>query len=267
MKTIFITGASSGIGKAVAKLFAANEWRVIATMRTPEKETELTHFNNVALFPLDVTNPTQVKQTIEKALGQYDVDVLFNNAGYGMKGPLEEVPEEEIYRLLDTDLLGCMRIMQAFIPHFKQKRNGLILTTTSIAGIVAFPIDSVYNAAKWGQEGLCEALYYELRPYHVQVKTLVPGAIRTNFVMKQFPYEAYKKPSERLGKLLIPDFETRFPGAEETAHVVWEAVTDGKDQMHYIAGDVAKEIYAKRQELGKDGFMHYLYETLFETEN
>lgn len=81
--------------------------------------------------------------------------------------------------------------------------------------------------------------------------------------MKQFPYEAYKEPSERLAKLLIPDFETQFSNAEEAANVVWEAVTDGKEQMHYVVGDAAKEIYAKRQALGKDRFMQYLYETLF----
>ena len=170
MKTIFITGASSGIGKAAAKLFASRGWQVIATMRSPEKETELTKLTNVQVFPLDVTNKEQTAKTIASVLAEYDIDVLFNNAGYGMKGPLEEVPEDELFRLFDTDLLGSIRVIQAFNPHFKKRKSGLILTTKSITGSVSFPLDSVYNAAKelyvkrneLGKEGFMQYLYNAL---------------------------------------------------------------------------------------------------------
>ena len=102
MNTIFIVGSSSGIGKATAKLFAEKGWTVIATMRTPEKETELTVYPNVHLFPLDVTKPEQIKATVSSVLQEYDVDVLFNNAGYGMKPRFEDMTEEAMQRSLDT---------------------------------------------------------------------------------------------------------------------------------------------------------------------
>ena len=144
MNTIFITGSSSGIGKATAKLFAEKGWRVIATMRTPEKETELTSYDNVILYPLDVTKPEQIKDTVQKVLKTEDVDVLFNNVGAGMKARLEDIPEEVIYHSFETNLLGMIRVTQAFIPHFKERKSGTILTTTSLAGIIGLPLDGFY---------------------------------------------------------------------------------------------------------------------------
>lgn len=120
MKTIFITGASSGIGKATAELFSANGWQVIATMRNPEKGKELAERPNIVVMPLDVTDTQQIKDTCRKALEQYDIDVLFNNAGYGIMAPLETFSEADIRRLFDTDVIGTMVVTQQFIPHFKK---------------------------------------------------------------------------------------------------------------------------------------------------
>ena len=164
MKTIFITGASSGIGKATTELFSAKGWRVIATMRNPEKGKELAVLPNVVVMPLDLTDSRQIKETSREALEKYDVDVLFNNAGYGIMAPLERIPEEEIRKLFDTDVIGAMLVTQQFIPHFKQRRSGVILTTTSLAGTIAFPRDAVYGAAKRAQEGMMESLWYEMKP-------------------------------------------------------------------------------------------------------
>lgn len=104
-------------------------------------------------MPLDVTDTQQIKDTCRKALEQYDIDVLFNNAGYGIMAPLETFSEADIRRLFDTDVIGTMVVTQQFIPHFKKRRSGAILTTTSLAGIIAFPRDAVYGAAKRAQEG------------------------------------------------------------------------------------------------------------------
>lgn len=124
MRTIFIVGSSSGIGKATAKLFAEKGWMVIATMRMPEKETELTFYPNVHLFPLDVTNPEQIESTVSSVLKEYDVDVLFNNAGYDMKTRFEDMTEEAMQRSLNTNLLGMVHVTQKFIPYFKVKKRG-----------------------------------------------------------------------------------------------------------------------------------------------
>ena len=174
MKTIFITGASTGLGKAAAQLFASKGWKVIATMRTPEKDTELSGVENITLLPLDVTKPIQIKRAVKKALEMGDIDVVFNNAGYGLAGPFEGTKDAQIVQELNTNLLGVMRVTQAFIPHFREKRSGLFITTTSIGGLIALPFNSVYHATKWALEGWSESMAFELKPFGIGVKTVSP---------------------------------------------------------------------------------------------
>lgn len=138
-KGIFITGASSGLGKATAKLFAAKGWKVIATMRKPENETELNQVANVTLLPLDVTNLEEIEKCSQRAIAQANIDVVFNNAGYGLVGPMEAVTDEQLLREVNTNLLGVIRVTRAFIPYFREKKSGLFISTTSIGGLVTFP--------------------------------------------------------------------------------------------------------------------------------
>ena len=258
MNTIFITGSSSGIGKATAKLFAEKGWRVIATMRAPEKENELTTYKNVILYPLDVTKPKQIKNTVQQVLSLYDVDVLFNNVGAGMKARLEDIPEDVIYKSFETNLLGMIRVTQAFIPHFKKRKSGTILTTTSLAGIIGLPLDGFYAADKWGMQGLCEMLYFELAPYNIAVKTLVPGVVKTNFKMEQIPWEGYEKMMKNQIQLLMPEInDMELP--QKAAADAYTAVTDGDhDRMCYVTGKIAKQLYDKRQHMTDDEFRRYL---------
>nr|WP_221393511.1 SDR family NAD(P)-dependent oxidoreductase [Dyadobacter sp. NIV53] len=123
MQTIFITGASSGLGKTTARLFQANGWKVIATMRNPEKETELGLLENVTLLPMDVTNPDQVTQTVQKAV-TLGVDVVLNNAGYGLVGGFEAYTDQQIRKQLETNLLGVLRVSQPFITYFREQKKG-----------------------------------------------------------------------------------------------------------------------------------------------
>lgn len=268
MKTIFITGASSGIGKATAKLFAQNGWNVIATMRSPEKETELTQNENIHIYLLDVTNQEQVTQTCQQVLKTYDVDVLFNNAGYGMKSRFEDMSEAMITKSIDTNILGFIRVTQQFIPHFKEKRNGLILTTTSLAGEMGLILDGVYAADKWAVTGMCEMLYYELAPYHIQVKTLVPGVVKTSFKMdgaENMP-EEYQEYINRQVQMLMPDMNC-MEEPEEAAKDVWDAVHDtDPDRLSYFTGEVSKQIMKKKQNMGSDAFRRYYKHFLLGTE-
>lgn len=126
-KTIFITGSSSGLGRTTAKLFASNGWKVIATMRNPDKKSELNKLSGVLLLPLDVTDPKQIKSAIDKVVAMGGVDVVFNNAGYGMAGPLEGLTDEQIVRMVDTNMMGAIRTTKAFIPYFREKRAGLFI--------------------------------------------------------------------------------------------------------------------------------------------
>ena len=180
-KTIFITGASTGLGRATALLFAEKGWKVFATMRNPGAETELTQVGGITLLTLDVTKPDQIKAAAAAALAAGPVDVLFNNAGYGLAGAFEGATDEQLVDELNTNLLGVMRVTQAFLAAMRERKSGTIITTTSIGGLVAFPFNSVYHATKWGLEGWSESLDHELSPFGIRVRTVAPGNIRTDF--------------------------------------------------------------------------------------
>ena len=117
-------------------------------MRTPAKEQELASVGNIVLLPLDITNAEQVLRTAAEAIALGDVDVVFNNAGYGMAGPLEGVTDDQMLRMVDTNLMGPIRVTKAFTPHFRRRRAGLFINTTSIGGLITVPFNSMYHATK-----------------------------------------------------------------------------------------------------------------------
>lgn len=147
-KTIFITGASSGLGRATAKLFASKGWKVIASMRDLKKEKELANISGIELMALDVTDPHQIESVAEQVVASGGVDVVFNNAGYGLACALEGLTDDQIVRLVNTNMLGTIRTTKAFIPHFREKRAGLFINTTSLGGLMSFPFNSIYHATK-----------------------------------------------------------------------------------------------------------------------
>jgi NAD(P)-dependent dehydrogenase (short-subunit alcohol dehydrogenase family) len=263
MKTIFITGASTGLGKATAKLFASKDWKVIATMRKPETETELHRIDNITLLPLDVTNLEQIKSTTQKAIALGNIDVVFNNAGYGLIGPMEPVTDEQLTRQINTNILGVIRVTQAFIPYFREKKNGLFITTTSMGGLLTFPLSSVYHATKWALEGWSESMAFELNQFGVGIKTVSPGGIKTDFVRRSLDTTSHPAYSALIEKLFAGIHEDSFSTAEQIAEIVYEAATDGKDKLRYVAGADAEALYAQRLQLGDEAFRKGMAQQFF----
>nr|CAA9485816.1 MAG: Short-chain dehydrogenase/reductase SDR? [uncultured Segetibacter sp.] len=255
-KTIFITGTSTGLGKATAKLFHSKGWHVIATMRNPERETELTQLENVTLLPLDVTDLKQIKSTVAQAISLHDIDVVFNNAGYGLMGAMESFSDEQIVKQINTNLLGVLRVTQAFIPYFREKKSGLFISTTSMGGLLAFPLHSIYHATKFGLEGWSESMSFELRLHNIGIKTVAPGGIATNFTGTSLDKQSKPEYQELEVKLfsVVEDMMQAASTAGQIAEVVYEAATDGKDQVRYVAGTDAKAMYARRLEIGSEVF-------------
>ncbi len=262
-KTIFITGASAGLGKTTALLFAQKGWKVIATMRQPEKETVLNQSPHITVLPLDVTNLQQIKETSQQAIAMADIDVVFNNAGYGLIGPLEGTTDAQLVRQLNTNLLGTIRVTQAFIPYFREKQKGLFINTTSMGGLVTFPFSSVYHATKWALEGWSESLGFELRKIGVGIKTVSPGGIKTDFIGRSLDATTHPAYTKWLEKLYAGINEDHFSTPEQIAAVVYEAATDGKDQLRYVAGEDAKALYAQRLALGDEKFITLMEQTFF----
>lgn len=262
MKTIFITGASTGLGKATAQLFQQKGWKVIATMRNPEAASDLAFLNNVTILPLDITNPEQIQETVKKSLESGEVDVVFNNAGYGLMGPLEALTDEQIVRQLNTNLLGTIRVTQEFIPYFRERNNGMFISTTSIGGLIAFPLNSIYHATKWALEGWSESMAFELNTFGIDIKTVSPGGIKTDFVSRSLD-SASSPAYEEIINSLYSKMEGMMEAAstpEQIAEVVYEAATDGKKQLRYVAGEDAKALYAQRIQLGDELFREQIGE-------
>jgi NAD(P)-dependent dehydrogenase (short-subunit alcohol dehydrogenase family) len=257
-KTIFITGSSTGLGRATALLFASRGWSVIATMRNPDAAGDLASTKGVTLLPLDVTKPEQIAAAANQALALGPVDVVFNNAGYALAGPFEGATDEQITKELDTNLLGVLRTTKEFIPAFRERGAGTFIATTSIGAHVTFPFMSVYHASKWALEGWSESLAFELGKFGIRVKTVAPGHIPTDFAGRSIVYTpspAYAAIAGRAAAVFnSPEQRTSGSTPEQIAETVWEAATDESDQVTYVAGADAKTLVAQRKAVGVDTF-------------
>jgi NAD(P)-dependent dehydrogenase (short-subunit alcohol dehydrogenase family) len=221
-------------------------------MRNPDKETELTELENVTVLKLDVSKLEQIQETVNKVTKEHSIDVVFNNAGYGLVGALEAVDDEQIVRQIDTNLLGVIRVTKAFIPYFREKKKGLFLTTTSIGGLLTFPLDSIYHATKWALEGWSESLSFELGLHNIGIKTIAPGGIKTEFAKASLDLAKHPAYEEGLGKLFDLMNPNNFEPVEWIADTVYEAATDGKKQLRYITGELANQLYKRRLEIGAE---------------
>lgn len=173
-------------------------------MRAPERETELTKLKNVRVFACDVTNAASIQAAAEDAIAAFGrIDALVNNAGYDAAGPLEGADETQIRRQIETNLTGTILVTKAFLPHFREQGGGVIVNLSSIAGRLAMPMQTLYHATKWGVEGFSESLQYELSPFHIRVRIIEPGLIRTDFYSRSLTRtdesapEAYRAQAER----------------------------------------------------------------------
>jgi NAD(P)-dependent dehydrogenase (short-subunit alcohol dehydrogenase family) len=225
-------------------------------MRQPEQDTELGTIPGVTLLALDVTRPEQIQAVAKNAIERGPIDVVFNNAGYGLAGPLEGTTDDQLVREVDTNLLGVIRTTQAFLPHFRERKAGLFITTTSIGGHAAFPFNSVYHATKWALEGWSESMAFELSKFGIGIKTVAPGGIKTDFQTRSLVMARHPAYEDLVAKALAvfrsPERAAGYSTAEQIAEVVYEAATDGKNQLRYLAGEDAKALYAQRKAVGDE---------------
>jgi len=249
-KTVFITGASSGIGKATAHYFAQNGWNVAATMRSPEKETELPKLTNVKLFQLDVTDNESITNAIESAVNQFGkIDVLVNNAGYGADGVFEAMSDEVIENQFNTNVFGLMRVTRAIIPHMRANK----------AGTITFPLFSIYHATKFAVEGFTESLQYELKPFNIKLKLIEPGTIKTEFYGKgrvaitgsNLPeYKEFVEKCEKISQAPAKNGIT----PDKVAVSIFKAATGNSNKLRYPSGKPAPLLLWLRKRLPESWF-------------
>jgi NADP-dependent 3-hydroxy acid dehydrogenase YdfG len=258
-KTILITGTSSGIGKATAIHFQQKGWNVIATMRTPEKETELNKLENVQLERLDVLDLESIDQAIKNGISSFGkIDAIVNNAGYGAYGPLESFPRENIIKQFNTNVIGLMDVTKAIIPHFRVNKDGVIINISSIGGQITFALGSLYHGTKFAVDGISESLHYEMKEIGVKVKIVEPGMIATDFGGRSFDFQAGEIADYQpiIGALMKqwqnPD--NTSSAASLVAGVIYTAVTDDSEQLRYRAGDDANFLLDSRKKMTDDEF-------------
>ena len=265
-KTILITGASSGIGKATARYFYEQGWNVVATMRAPENEQELTQLDNVLVARLDVTDQTSIESAVNAAIEKFGaIDVLLNNAGYGAYGPLEAFPMDNIRRQFDTNVVGLIAVTKAVLPHMRERKSGVIANVSSVGGKITFPLGSLYHGTKWAVEGLSEALHYELEPLGIRVKIIEPGAIATDFIGRSFDFTNDESISEYqpMATAIMTAFGSEMAQGVppvECAKVIFGAINDETDQMRYPAAGGAEDFLAIREGVNDPVFFERIKE-------
>jgi NAD(P)-dependent dehydrogenase (short-subunit alcohol dehydrogenase family) len=241
-KTVLITGTSSGIGKATVYEFAKMGWNVIATQRTPENETDFKSYSNVKMYKMDVTDLDSIKHTmsqVQKDFGK--IDVVVNNAGYGVDGAFEAMSDEVIEKQFNTNVFGLMRVTREAIKHMRPNGGGMIIQISSMGGKITFPLYSIYHATKFAIEGFTESLHYELAQFNIKLKLIEPGPIVTDFYgrSRQFikptdtlEYDGFIQKFNDAAVKVMKDAE----GPEVVAKTIFKSATDNSNQMRYAVG-------------------------------
>lgn len=260
-KTILITGSSSGIGRKAAFLFQQAGWNVAATMRSPEKETELNKLENVICPALDVLDENSIQLAVATTVERFGtVDVVLNNAGYGLIGAFETFSQEQIQRQFTTNVFGLMAVTRAVLPLMREKRSGTIINVASFAGRSIFPVYSVYHASKWAVEGYSESLQYELSRYGIRVKIIEPGIVKTEFWGRSTDREnasgvnAYSEYSQPVLDLIDKAAGIIATQPEDVARAIWQAATDNSDKLRYVVGLDAKITLTARRLLNERSY-------------
>lgn len=236
-KVVFITGASSGIGKAIGEFLLQKGFIVYGTSRNPENYKD----SKLHLVALDVRDSNSIKNAVDVVLQKEGkIDVVINNAGVGITGPLEEIPQEEIRNNFETNLFGPIEVMKAVLPNMRQHKSGLIINVTSIAGYMGLPFRSVYSASKGALELITEAIRMEVKPFGVTITNVAPGDFATNIaagryhapLLKGSAYEA------TYGKTLETMDEHVDSGSNpnEMAEAILKIINTQQPKIHYKVG-------------------------------
>jgi NAD(P)-dependent dehydrogenase (short-subunit alcohol dehydrogenase family) len=267
-KTMLITGASSGIGKEAAKVFAADGWNVVATMRSPEKEQDLVPSDNMMLTRLDLQNAASIQEAVGQTLKKFGrIDLLVNNAGYGQYGLLEEVPPEKIWQQFETNVFGVIELMRASLPTMRRQRGGMIINVSSGGGIYGVPAMSLYSASKFALEGFSEAVSYELASQNIVLKLIEPhgGVTATNFnarvaedsgdVRAVADYDQFKAD---MREAYSRTAAASSISSRDVALEIYKAATDGSRRLRYFIGVDSRGFLNAKQTLRDQEYIEFM---------
>src|SRR6266487_5030287 len=258
-KVAVVTGSSSGIGYETSLILARNGYLTYATMRDLEKSVTIKSVATKERLPLrvvqlNVTEERSINDAIHSIISEVGkIDVLVNNAGYGLNGAFEELAMEEIKAQYETNLFGVIRVTQAVLPIMRKQKTGIIVNISSGAGRFGYPGGSAYVSTKFALEGLSESMAYELEPFRIKVVLVEPGVIKTNFVNSMVASKKSQDPNSPYAQFMqnvATSFQHMIEGGSSSdvvAKVVLEAVTSENPSLRYLAGkDVETWMEGKR---------------------
>jgi len=264
-----VTGASSGIGRETAISLASEGFQVIASARRSERLNELTKkFPNIIPRPVDLSDPQALESFCNEILSLSEpVTILINNAGFAIRGTIEDAPLSSIRQLFEVNLFALIRITQASLPGMRRLRRGTIVNISSMVGKFPFPMGGPYSATKHAVEAISDALRMEVHPFGIRVVTIRPGVIVTEFnetanrltgdiLSRTAPdykpvYQAY---GEAMAKLFS---NISIPGPELIANIILEAVLSDSPKAVYSAGPFVEELLRQRSQLDDDAFYQF----------
>jgi len=252
---VLITGASSGIGHATANLFAERGWRIAATMRNPADGKDLASRPEITVLPLDVTDSASVDAAVASMLDLYGrIDVVVNNAGYGLFGPFETATDDVIRRQFATNVDGIFAVTREVLPAMRRQGWGTIINVASLGGLISLPLFSLYNATKFAVVGFTESLSYELAPFGISAKIIAPGGVATDFAGRSMARtfgEEENAYSATLAKVMTAMSERRgnYSTPEAIAEVIFTAATDGSSKVLYLAGPDAELAFERNRSM------------------
>jgi len=262
-KSVLITGTSSGIGRSAAELLAARDYRVLATMRKPENGRDLAEAAkangwDLAVLPLDVRDDASVRAALDQA---GDLDVLVNNAGFEVWGPLEEMTVDDLKDQFETNVYGPFRLITAVLPRMRQRGSGVIVNVSSVAGRVSAPLNGLYSASKFALEALSETIHYETGHFGVRCHIVEPGGVATPFPDNRRLVGAAAGDEGSPYRELITQWEAaadRLTGGaraqpEEVAAAILDAIETG-EKLRYPVGQDANLVITARKAMDDGQF-------------
>jgi len=256
-KVALVTGSSSGIGYETALLLARNGFDTFATMRNMNKSKQITEVSKRENLPLrvmqlDVNDDRSVADAINNILNEKkSIEVVVNNAGYGLMGSVEDSSLDEIKAQFETNFFGAIRVIKEVIPIMRKQRTGTIVNVSSVAGRIGFPMGSAYVSSKFALEGLSESMSYELKQFGIKIVLIEPGVINTNFalVTPKKALEANSSYSQLMNKLEENLFSTIANGTppKDVANVILHSITKESPEHRYLVGNDAVELINARK--------------------
>jgi len=278
-KVALITGASSGIGFETSLTLARNEFRTFATMRNLSKSRKIREIAKkerlpLTVIPLDVNDNASIRTAIQNILVEAKrIDVVINNAGYGLFGAVEDLSMDKIIDQFETNFFGVVRVVKSVLPIMRNQHSGTIINISSMVGRVAMPLNSVYVASKFALEGFSESIRHELSKFGINVILIEPGIVRTGFFdnLQKSKNEAAKSPYSALLKRRLSRFksvsESNSSSPSQVAKAILKALQSKSSNFRYIVGEDAIIVLEKRKVLSDIKFERWIWDSIMESKS